>query len=158
MPLKHFRGCSCVVGTIHGCYIGGVQTLLTLLCVLQMILGHYGCFLRWATSVVGVIQVLPRNFKMLLGVVGVFLCVVNVCKCYEVLFECCARVFFPSTLNTNPFSTFVRGVANVFHGIFPNTWTCFFYLLFLNKYEFLKVYTSFVNFVLSFLKYNNFKS
>jgi len=74
------------------CVIGGVQTLLTLLCVFQMLLGHYGCLLKGATSVVGVVEVLPKNFKMLLGVVGVF-CVfsmwfavlsmfANVTECY----------------------------------------------------------------------------
>lgn len=109
MPLKHFRGCSCVVGTIHVCYIYwwcSNTFNIVMWCVLQMILGHYGCFLRWATSVVGVVQVLSRNFKMLLVLVGVscvvnVVCgVVNVCKCYEVLFECCVRCFsqVPSVL------------------------------------------------------------
>ncbi len=147
------------------CVISGVQTFLTLLCVLQMLLGHYGCFfLRWATSL-GVVQVPPKNFKMLLSVVGVFLCVANVvcggvngCKiCYQVLFECCARCFSQVPPLLTP-SLFLLMVLLVFFMVFSPIHDMFFYLSFLNKYEFLKVYMSFVDFVLSFLKYNNFKS
>jgi len=97
-----------------------------------------------------------KNFKMLLGVVGVFLCVanvvcgvVNVCKCYQVLFECRARCFSQVPPLPTP-SLFLLVVLLVLFMVFSQIRDMFFYFLFLNEYEFLKVYTSFVDFVLSF--------
>jgi hypothetical protein len=133
------------------CVIGGVQTLLTLLCVLQMLLGHYGFFFEvsykcWCClGATKKIQNVARCCWCFLCVANVVCGVVMVCKCYQMLFECCSRCFSQVPPLLTPFLPLLMVLPMLFM-VFSPIHDMFFYLSFLNKYEFLKVYTSFVDF------------
>ncbi len=77
--------------------------------------------------------------------------VVNVCKCYQVLFECCARCFsqVPPLLTL---CLFLLVVLPVLFMVFSPIHDMFFYLSFLNKYEFFKSVYILCRFCIEFLK------